>query len=707
MNQILVGSMTEPLMTFDNSSISVVRGLFNASLSGDELAYDQLFSTVYSTAHVRVGFAPSDYDGFETSDGDIFVVKSGNMAVDSIPYGTPLFFVSDGELVAKFYMQRVRRVGTVWFDITAVSALGIMDGQIHEGGIYNGTRFDDLIADIIGGAFSFSVTPELAALPVFGWLPYQSKRKNIHQAVIAMGALISKDENGDMVFGFPATGSIKNIQDGNIFLGGNIDWRSPASAVEVTEHSFLALPDDDSRVLYDNSDGSAGDDPQTVVFVDAPIHDLTTTGTLTIVESGVNYAIVQGVGSLSGQRYTHDTRVVNASVVGAAEQNVVRVTDAYLVSLANSKTVSKRLMKYFSAARTVSADIILDGEKPGDQIAFTDPFMEPSSGYISSMTVNASSFLRANCEIVANYSPSDYGNNYSNVLVLTGSGTIPGEIVGKSGLAVLVGGGDGGLAGENGENGSNGTSSSNGMGGEGGAGGDGGLGGRVLTREVTFTAGMIYSCGIGGEAGLSGMDTIFGSLTTATGQRSPGGVANLFTGEILGGTGEDGVAGGNGAQADAVYLGVDQRLILAGGTAGTSISHERQTYEPGADGESATYVFNAAGGGGGGGPAFGTNGAGGEAGQAFNLDHPSVGSDSDIYTFGGDGGGGANATAPAAETTPGKGGRGGNGGGGGGGGGGAGYYGVSYGIFSNGSGGAGGLGTDGSKGGDGAIIIYY
>lgn len=682
-NLILIGpSIDEPLYRLENIDIKVVRSVLSTAISGEELAIDQFSPTVYHEAYLRVQFSPSGSRGLVTSDGKRFLVYAAATFLDKLPYGTPIWYYSNDVLMGKFYSKRVVRTGKAWFDIQAVSAIGILDGQTHNGGLYSGQRFDAVAADIIGGSVSFSCDPAVSALPVFGWLPKSSRRKNLHQLLFAHGVSIKKDEEGNMVFTFPDTVTVKNIPDSRIFLGGNIDYMTPATRVDITEHAFLKLPTDETVTLFDNTDGSGVADNTTVDFRDAPIHDLEATGGLTIHESGVNFAVLSGTGVLTGKKYTHTTRIVSLESGAGGENKTASVTDATLVSLVNSEYVAKRVLSYYSSAKTIAADIVVESEKPGDQIAFNNPFDEPETAFLSSMEITSSSFLRSACEIITNYNPEWYGNNFSNVVVLTGSGTWThtGRV-----RAVLVSGGEGGWSGGDGKQGES-DDSGRGLAGEGGVPGTPGRGGRILSITLEVSGSIEYNCGVGGTGGLNdgeqpvpgedGTDTTFGSYTTANGERSQTGTVNLFTGEVYGLSGQTGVAGMRGASDK---------------DASESIVYDGVTYIPGARGSDE----GGAKGGYGGGPAVGSNGEnGGNAGAE------SVGGEIQGYN-GGDGGDGANAVAPADASSYGAGGNAGNGGGGPGQGG---YSGKGVGW--QGKSGAPGKGSDGARGGDGCIIIY-
>lgn len=688
-NQIIIGDPAAPIHVLGDADLLSVRGVLASSLTVDELAADELRFSVDCAAAVDL---------------------------PQLPYGIPVRYYFSGTMVGKFYFSSIKRTGKTRFDVTATSAVGILSGKMHAGGMYTGQSVSAVVADIIGDDVTVSIEPQLAELPVHNWLPYQSRRENLHQVLLALGATVTKDRNGDMLLGFSTSATVRRVSDGEIFFGGSIDYQNPADSIRVTEHSFLALANDELITLFDNSDGASSTDESTVIFREAPVHDLETTGTLEVLESNCNYAVVRGYGVLMGRKYTHATRVISRQLDGTVKpQKLVSVTDAYLVSALNSRNVADRLLSYYSSAQTLSADIILQGEKPGDMLALNDPFGMPVTAFLREMSIEASSFLRAACELVVGYKPTNVGNNYNQTFTLRGTGTwqVPAQFVGTQALVVVIGGGQGGGNGLPGQAGSPGTSKANGLGGAGGKRGQGGAGGRILVQEVTLGSSYAYRCGFGGlgaEAGeeaaegTPGTASTFGELSSANGETFPVGIVNLITGQLLAGTGEDGVDGGDGSQADPVLVGTN--VILQGGRRGGSVSYNGQVTRPGADGTSMTYALFGAGAGAGGGAAAGADGLPGTNGIAINFDDPEISADSDIRIEGGSGGAGADAAEPEDEDIPGKGGRGGNGGGGGGGGGGAGFLAVGYGKLTPGPGGEGGDPSGGSRGGNGAILIY-
>lgn len=692
-SKILVGAAkNNPLYTFDKAQITSCAVVLSSSLSGDELAIDQFMPVVYSGGiATHVLFAPAGKKMILSSDGKFFSTVGNKLKYpDSIPYGTPMYYYSnDDTLIGKFYTQRIVRSGKNRYDILAVSAIGIMDSQKHNGGLYNGQTFAEVARDIIGTGFPFTCTDAVKNILIFGWLPIATRRENLHQLLFATGVALYKDASGEILFRFPDSETVKNISNDRIFYGGNIDYMEPATKADITEHTFRTSNHDETVSLFDNTTEETAYNVF-VSFQDAPIYDLATTGTLEIIESGANYAIVSGSGELTGKKYTHVTRILSdENNRYNSLEKTVSVTDATLVNAVNSQNVLQRVLSFYSSARTISNDIILGNEQPGDQVSFENPYGDQEQAFIASMDINASSFLKASCEMITGYIPSGNGNNYNSYVLLIGSGTweIPAEVFQKNSpviRVILIGGGQGGQSGANGNGGSRGGTSSTtayGTGGEGGDPGDGGNGGKILSLNLDCE-GMVsidYNCGSAGNGakggsgivdGALGSATTFGELTSEDGQSSKVGIVNIFTGTVYGQSGTSGVKGGKGGSHEELP---------------ESVMFEGVTYTGGSAGANSDYGY----GGLGGGAAVGANGGNGSKGTTS----------SDEFGNGGVGGPGGNAIARATTTVYGSGGNGGHGGGGGGGGGPAKDW--------PGYGGSGGKGGDGGNAAPGCILIYY
>lgn len=655
------------------------------ALMFDTLVPDELSVEVVSDYLGDRKLLTSLLEWYHTVDGEGYIVATGD--IRKFTYGDPVFYYYNGVLQGKYYVRSVDRLSIDHFRVNAYSAVGLWANIQNLGGLYEGQTVGEIVAELLSG-FTYTIDNDVADVPVFGWLPIATIRDNLQQVLFSVGASVMKNADGDPHIQFLDTESSIAVSDDRIFIGGQLSYRTPATTVAVTEHAFYKTEFDAEEVLFDNTDGSGAALNKTVVF-DKPCYDLVAGG-LTIVSSGANYAIVTGTGVLTGKPYTHTTRRVESSTGLSGEAREAKVENATLVSAVNSANVAARVASYEATAEEVACGIVMDNDdiKPGKIVTFNDPYGEATSGIVSKMNITMSGKSKADCTIVKGYKPTDFGNNYENVDILTADGTwsVPAGV--DRIRIVLIGGGQAGWAGGSGRRGSDGT------GARGGTGSQGGNGGLITVTDIDNPSSTwTLTLGSGGaSAGAYGTPTTATDGTTtyssADGAPSPIGYKEILTNQIFatrGGNGIDGEYGGDGGYRSNVR-----------GDRGDDLYYDGKEWRGGAGGDGVYNDLGYGCGGGGGGAAYGRSGSSGGNGYM-----------SGSRNFGGSGGRGATAVNFDVVAGYGCGGHGGNGGGGGGGGG---YWLNQYtGGDQDGfaSAGAGGSGSPGNPGGQGIAIIYY
>jgi len=776
-NIITIGPSESPILTLQNAptdgngdGVSQVNGIFAVDVIGDELSIDEVHALVRYGGPLDIGMdvwevylGPNNEVYVDPDEESVYAQllasvpdgsRSTNVNVRTLPYATPVTWECDGRTIAAFYLKSVDRVGRYLFRLNTISGVGLLENDDHPGGLYTGQTFSAVTTDIIGGLFPFTIAAALADQEVYGWLPYDTRRNNLHQLLFAFGAALRRDEDGNPTIVFLSADSPRSVGNDRASIGGEVAYETPATRAEIIEHAYFSTANDETVTLFDNTtEGGAASSTLVRFSEGGPVHDLAVTGTLTIEDNGVNYAVVTGVGTLTGKLYTHTERVVAQDVPDATgAPNVKHVDEMTLVNLANSLNVSRRVLAYCSSAKTIDASIMLDGDRCGDVLSLNDPFFEPTTAFLESISVNASSDLWGPCRLIEGYTPQYQGNNVTGHTTLTGSGTWTSPVTGTI-TVIMCGGGQGGGGGYNGGEpptpasqsfsySSGGKTFERGVylpssaatPGAGGQPGTQGAGGKILVLTLTVNEGdtFAFACGVGGEggtggatptAGAAGTDTTFGTYSTATGTSSDAGYIDPISGDQFAQLGKAGIAGGDGVgfkrNANNEWELVTPAPITVNGV----------EYSAGAQGNTATdyralglpygsLKYNAVGGFGGGNAYKGNGSAGSSGTGSLNTS----GSTPAVTSQPGPGGNGANAAAPDDETVMGRGGTGGNGGGGGGAFGtsteigeqsfGAQYYGsgiqananISMTINSPSQGGA---GSDGGKGADGGIRIYW
>ena len=665
-NKIVIGPPTNPLFQFENDQLRQVDVVMRSSFSGDELAYDQLNGATFAGEPWDL-ISNEFYDLYSSEDYQL--VSSPANLTEEIPAETAIRYYVNDALMGKFYSMPAERENTLVYDVIAVSAIGLLVRRIHKGGLYNGETIAQILAEIINGAFPFSCSEDVASTEVYGWLPYtKDARENLHQLLFAYGVMVYKDANGDVYFDFADTQLKTTIDDDNVYQNGSVKPIEPATKVRVAEHSFYQLSTDQQYTLFDNT-GETIASNLLVLFDNAPIYDLTTTGTLQIVESGVNYAVVSGNGTLTGKAYTHTKQVYEE---GTNDGNVLEFTQQTLVNQLNSVNVVRRLLNYYGVTAELSTDIQVTTEKPGQLVQLTNPYKEQTNAYIREMTITGLATAKARCAMLADFTPTKGGNNYQNRMLFTenGSFTVP---AGVTQIRIILGQG-----GQGGGGGYNGTAGEHTSGGEGGLPGEGGTPGKLYIANISVTPGQTYAVTIGAAGtagaanvtGTAGGETTFGSYSSANGTIPENGYYDTFTQTTYCIQGEYGIPGGDGGAPSTNDW-----------TYAENVTYNGQTWY-GGRGSRPQGDYS---GGGGGGAAYGNNG------------------ENSPGTFAERGGNGADALVRAdlPTITYGSGGTGGNGGGGGG------QCNTERGICWGSSSGSGGAGSPGQDGGQGFAMVLY
>ena len=770
-NEILLGSHTDPAYRWENDRIQLnsPRGVYTVDTICNELSIDEFSFVVRYNSSVFMFYQPTDALCYRDTNGlDYGWETHGTperLYLTDVAYGAPVWHYVDGDFFVKGYIKSIERIAKHAWKIVCQSAIGLLDAQNSVGGMFTGEPFMNVLAGIalgyivppdpgvpgslflvVGPDVSFEIADGISSLSVYGRLPYATRRQNLHALLFATGAVLTRaSDDIDYRICYPTLEGTE-VPPSRIAISGSVSVQEASNQAEITEHSFIALPGDAEETLFDNT-GKSVADHELVVFSDA-MHDLAASANITVHESNCNYAIVSGSGTLTGKRYTHVTRIVTASSAGEGDViRAKRVESNELISAANSLNTARRVLSYYSSARTLKSKLLLENERPGILLALNDAFGDPTTAYLRRANVLITSVRGADCELVEGYVPSWGGNNYTHRIFIdqSGSGSIPAGV--RAVRLIIIQGGDGGQGGYNGERGY-GTLKYGRVGmltqvgtlddpmygyhyqGDqpvpaGGAAGDPGASGKIYIIDIETNGGepVQYSIGRGGNGGAAGGHagaaggestvTINGvTYSSASGSRSAYGFVDMLGDAAFAMPGELGHRGGNGGTAGITWH---------DGANGEGVGH----YNAGQGGKgykteewwvpSGESIY--AGGGGAGGAAWGADG--GNGGDAVWFQNPETSQFYDLET--GAGGTGATATAPA-QPTYGCGGAGGNGGGAGGNvAGGKAYQDLStpystvwlHVSFSRDEtiydrcGGPGGAGSAGGHGGDGCVIVYY
>lgn len=727
------------------------------SISLSSLPVDTLTVTVVDERHWDFPLANADDQLLYVSEGYPVVTKLSDERLDDYQYGSVVMYYHEGNLVGKFYLEKILQVGKWDWKFSCISDMGMLVSSDHYGGLYNGAKAKDVIADIIGDIIPYTLDSSLQEAELYGWLPKSTRRNNLRDVLFAIGAQVVRDANGNAMFQpYETEPQSYEIVPGKFYkTGGSVNNGTPATQAILTEHAYSTRDTDETEVLFDGE--IVGEDIVTpkgakvngiIVVFDEPHYDLVVSSA-TLFESGVNYAVLGSAayGSLTGKKYTHTQRTLTRDGKVTGIPNVVQSSKCALVNIRNSPSVADRLIAFYGYATKITTDLVLTTQKPGDFVTFTDPYGIRRKGYIQSLEITMSKVMKARATIICGFIPPvDVPMHLHHEFFFANTTwTVPEGVT--SVRVVCIGGGPGGPSGvQGGPNTRTGMSHNRGPhkvgsgstelnnftremapteGGTGGAGSPGAEGGKVFSTTIVVTPGQQFAivigaggkggicAGAGAVAGSEGRETKFGNITSNSGSTVPNGYLEEVTGQTYAGKGDDGIAGGDGVTgygelSHNSFWG-DQQLDMLY-TIPAGVVYKGVTYTPGQaqNTQTATSSDTGSASSSGGRVRRATNrGLGG--GAAAGANGPSTG------TTQRNGAVGAVPVKPDAQTKVGFGGHGGHGGGGAGGNGGAG---ASRDIRTNlspqsaptvdsGAQVSGGNGGEGGDGGPGACFIYY
>ena len=370
-------------------------------------------------------------------------------------YGSQVTFYKNDALYGKYYLVSVERQTKNEYILNVQSSIGLLDDTMHYGGIYSGEYASAIIKDIIGEKIAYTEHNIFSKIKVYGWLPVATRRENLKQLLFAVGGCVKK-KGGDVYFTTLTVDAPKSIPESKVYDTGKITYDSPASRIEVVEHQFSKVDSAPSEEVYSGEIiGSSFVTPKgysvsdaALVTWDKPYHSLTFSNcTLLNNEKGVNYAVVSSSGSatISGKPYIHSKMIVSRDKENYnGKEKVAKVENATLVTLANSNSVAEKVMAYYNSPCTLSGAIVMDGEKPLDNITMPNQFEEENTGMIKSIEGTlGKQITKGELELRIGYNPPPiYGTRTPVSLAVTTPPTKTvyeaGDSFDKTGMVVTV-----------------------------------------------------------------------------------------------------------------------------------------------------------------------------------------------------------------------------------------------------------------------------
>lgn len=277
----------------------------------------------------------------------------------------------DGELInlGTFYVDEMESESDKMVSIGAIDAIGIMEGTIFEGGMYNNVLASAVIEEIMNSAgFGYTLDNSLSIKGITGHIPICSHREALQYVVFAIGGFVTTSRSGTVnIKGIPDIGDTPTVTIGRDrkHIGTTVKLREYVTGVDLTEHTYTL---DSVSTTISTTEISTG---LNYITFSQPAANLSTNrGTIT--KSGVNYCVVNsstaGECIITGKAYKDSQKIISVRLpdIEAGEKENIYSVDCPLINPNNSLMLSEHLLAMKQYRIEQSLNFALDGEAVGN-----------------------------------------------------------------------------------------------------------------------------------------------------------------------------------------------------------------------------------------------------------------------------------------------------------------------------------------------------
>lgn len=289
----------------------------------------------------------------------------------------------NGQRIGNFYLKNGARKNRTDYQMDSHDAIGVLDGNEFTGGIYTGQTAAVVIGQIFDGEdFGYLLDDTLSDIPLFGHIPYTTKRNALVQVAFAIGAVVDTSNYDGVMIYSQQTELSGTFTQADAFDGLTLEHSDVVTGIRISVHTYQ--PSEEIEELYnDVLNGTAE-----VIFSE-PHYDLSVAGG-ELVKHGDNYAVIKGTGEtviLRGKKYTHlTTSLLKENPAIVFNKNVKEVSSATLVHTGNAKEVLNRVYEYYQRAENVRGDVLLSNKMLGQVVGVDTAYDGQREGTIESIS---------------------------------------------------------------------------------------------------------------------------------------------------------------------------------------------------------------------------------------------------------------------------------------------------------------------------------
>ncbi len=302
-----------------------------------------------------------------------------------------------------FYLSDWKNPSDTLARFSATDAVGLLDGDPFDGGIYD-TTAGKLAAEILNG-YAYELAPELAAESVKGYLPAGSRRGALQQLAFALGAVVDCSRSDKIKIYPPPERPSSLIPHSRKFTGGEASLRALITGVSVTAHQYHLQTEREQLYKSDLAEGTHR------IALSDPADNLQAEGGA-LLEWGNNFAVVKvtapGQVILTGCRYADTKTVLHRQADGLppnAKVNEKTVQEATLVSPDRADAVAQRMLRYYANRCELSFQMVAGDEALADMLIVESFGRENVRGQLERMEFDLTGGYLADVKLVGRQVP--------------------------------------------------------------------------------------------------------------------------------------------------------------------------------------------------------------------------------------------------------------------------------------------------------------
>lgn len=266
----------------------------------------------------------------------------------------------DGEkLIGVYYIERGDQTGARSYSIKCQDAVGTLELDPYKGGLWlQDTPAEDILEDIIGGAFELDIAEELKNRTLRGFIPPDgTKRAAVQLVAFALGACVDTAGTAKIKVFLPATGEGEEIPPQKTYEGGRVTTADMVTEVNLTG--------------YEITDEEPGDKDDY------------------IEHEGTQYKCIPTV---------YSSR--NPNITAGALENKVEFTGCYFINTSNAQERADAILAHYMRRKTYNFAHVLSGQELAGRVVAYLPWGGTAGGNIKKMTISVSGLTVSDTELL-------------------------------------------------------------------------------------------------------------------------------------------------------------------------------------------------------------------------------------------------------------------------------------------------------------------